>query len=136
MEEHRRRLLRDPGIVRNRLKITAAINNAGRFREIQREFGSFDRYVWRFVGGKPIRNRFRTLREMDCGYADKTGLRLVHAGETVRRASEGIAATGAGLATGRGRMYGSGGRAVVEIDLDSLYDTLQGASRRGYSVEG
>ena len=59
-----RRLLGDAGIVRNRLKITAAINNAGRFREIQREFGSFDRYVWRFVGGKPIRNRFRTLREI------------------------------------------------------------------------
>ena len=59
-----RRLLHDAGIVRNRLKITAAINNAGRFREIQREFGSFDRYVWRFVGGKPIRNRFRTLGEI------------------------------------------------------------------------
>ena len=59
-----RRLLRDAGIVRNRLKITAAINNAGRFREIQREFGSFDRYVWRFVGGKPIRHRFHTLREI------------------------------------------------------------------------
>jgi len=59
-----RRLLRDAGIVRNRLKITAAITNARRFREIQREFGSFDRYVWQFVGGKPIRNRFRTLREI------------------------------------------------------------------------
>jgi len=58
------RLLGDAGIIRNRLKITAAINNAGRFREIQREFGSFDRYVWRFVGGKPIRNRFRALREI------------------------------------------------------------------------
>ncbi len=59
-----RRLLADPGIIRNRLKITAAINNASRFREVQREFGSFDRYVWGFVGGKPIRNRFRTLREI------------------------------------------------------------------------
>ena len=69
-------------------------------------------------------------------YVDRTGLRMVHAGETIRRASEGVAASGGGLATGRGRMYGSGGRAVIEIDLDSLYDTMQSASRRGYSTEG
>ncbi len=59
-----RRLLADPGIVRNRLKITAAMTNAKHFRDIQREFGSFDRYVWQFVGGKPIRHRFRALREI------------------------------------------------------------------------
>lgn len=55
------RLLADTGLVRNRLKIEAAIENARRFLDIQREFGSFDRYIWRFVGGKPIKNR-RTRR--------------------------------------------------------------------------
>jgi len=58
------RLLEDPGIIRNRLKIEAAINNARRFLEVQKEFGSFDRYIWGFVEGKPIRNRFRTLSEL------------------------------------------------------------------------
>ena len=46
-------LLQNPGIIRNRLKIAAAINNAARFLEIQREFGSFSHYQWQFVGGKP-----------------------------------------------------------------------------------
>ncbi len=49
-------LLRDPGIVRNRLKIEAAIRNAEAFLAVQREFGSFDAYLWRFVAGKPIQN--------------------------------------------------------------------------------
>lgn len=53
------RLLGDAGIVRNRQKVEAAINNARRFLEIQEEFGSFDAYVWRFVDGKPIVNRRR-----------------------------------------------------------------------------
>jgi DNA-3-methyladenine glycosylase I len=53
------KLLRDPGIVRNRQKIEAAVNNAGCFLEVQDEFGSFDRYVWGFVGGEPIVNRWR-----------------------------------------------------------------------------
>lgn len=48
------RLLLNPGIIRNRLKIEAAINNARKFLEIQKEFGSFDKYCWQFVGGKPI----------------------------------------------------------------------------------
>lgn len=52
-------LLSDPGIVRNRLKIAAAIQNARSFLAVQREFGSFDRYVWSFVGGKPKVNRRR-----------------------------------------------------------------------------
>jgi len=59
-----RRLLADPGIVRNRLKIEAAINNACRFLEVQAQFGSFDDYIWRFVDGKPIMNRFKTLTEI------------------------------------------------------------------------
>ncbi|HEY4689908.1 MAG TPA: DNA-3-methyladenine glycosylase I [Anaerolineae bacterium] len=59
-----RRLLADAGIVRNRLKIEAAIGNARRFLEVQDEFGTFDRYIWRFVDGRPIRNRFRALAEI------------------------------------------------------------------------
>ena len=58
------RLLADPGIIRNRLKITATVTNAQRFLDVQEEFGSFDSYVWRFVGGKPIRHGFRTLSEL------------------------------------------------------------------------
>ncbi len=57
-----RRLLADPGIVRNRLKIAATIANARAFLAVQREFGSFDRYLWAFVGGQPRVNRRRSLR--------------------------------------------------------------------------
>jgi len=57
-------LLADAGIVRNRLKVDAAIANAKAFLQIQKEFGSFDAYVWRFVGGKPRRNRPKTSREI------------------------------------------------------------------------
>jgi DNA-3-methyladenine glycosylase I len=59
-----RRLLADAGIVRNRLKILAAINNARRFLEVQKEFGSFDRYLWGFVGGKPVVSRLKSFSEM------------------------------------------------------------------------
>jgi len=52
------RLLADPGIIRNRAKIEATLDNARRFLEIQQEFGSFDAYVWRFVDGRPIVNRW------------------------------------------------------------------------------
>jgi DNA-3-methyladenine glycosylase I len=58
------RLLANPGIIRNRAKILAAINNAQRFLEIQKEFGAFDKYIWQFVGGKPIQHRFKTLAEI------------------------------------------------------------------------
>jgi DNA-3-methyladenine glycosylase I len=57
-------LLANPGIIRNRLKINAAIQNARAFLEAQREFGSFDAYVWRFVGGRPRRNRWRWLKQI------------------------------------------------------------------------
>ncbi|MEP7028983.1 MAG: DNA-3-methyladenine glycosylase I [Candidatus Eisenbacteria bacterium] len=60
----RRALLADAGIVRNRLKIDSAIRNAAVFLELQREFGSFDEYVWRFVGGTPIVRRPRTLQDV------------------------------------------------------------------------
>lgn len=58
------RLLADPGIIRNRLKISAAIDNARRFLEVQDEFGSFDAYIWGFLDGKPIKNSFRSLSEL------------------------------------------------------------------------
>ena len=59
-----RRLLSDPGIVRNRLKIAATIANARAFLAVQRETGSFSRYLWSFVGGKPRVNRRRAMREV------------------------------------------------------------------------
>jgi DNA-3-methyladenine glycosylase I len=55
------RLLRNDGIVRNRLKIAAAIENAKSFLAVKKEFGSFDAYIWSFVRGKPIQNRWRVL---------------------------------------------------------------------------
>lgn len=54
-------LLKNEGIVRNRLKIDAAVTNAQAFLEVQREYGSFDRYIWGFVGGKPLRARHRSI---------------------------------------------------------------------------
>jgi len=59
-----KRLLADAGIIRNRLKIQGAINNARRFLEVQKEFGTFDRYIWGFVNGKPVHNRLRSFRDM------------------------------------------------------------------------
>jgi DNA-3-methyladenine glycosylase I len=59
-----RELLRNPGIIRNRLKIQAAVQNARAFLEVVDEFGSFDRYIWRFVGGKPLHNRRARLRDI------------------------------------------------------------------------
>jgi DNA-3-methyladenine glycosylase I len=58
------RLLADPGIVRNRLKIGAAIDNARAFLRVQEEFGSFDAYVWGFVAGETIQNEWRTMAEI------------------------------------------------------------------------
>jgi DNA-3-methyladenine glycosylase I len=57
-------LMKNPGIVRNRLKIDAAISNASAFLAVQREFGSFDRYIWQFVGGTPRQNRWRRLKHI------------------------------------------------------------------------
>jgi DNA-3-methyladenine glycosylase I len=56
-------LLNNPGIIRNEQKIVAAINNAQHFLEVQAEFGSFDRYIWRFVNGKPIVHKLRRLKD-------------------------------------------------------------------------
>ncbi|PYJ03405.1 MAG: DNA-3-methyladenine glycosylase I [Verrucomicrobia bacterium] len=59
-----KKLLADPGLVRNRLKIAAAIQNASAFLAVQREFGSFDAYLWRFVGGRPILNQWKSLKQI------------------------------------------------------------------------
>ena len=58
------KLLQDPGIIRNRLKVESAVSNARAFLETQAEFGSFDRYIWDFVDGEPIVNRFKTLKQV------------------------------------------------------------------------
>ena len=57
-------LLADPGIVRNKLKVAAAIQNAKAFLELREEFGSFDTYIWRFVGGALKKNAFRSLKQI------------------------------------------------------------------------
>ncbi len=59
-----KRLLADAGIIRNRLKIGAAISNAQQFLKVQQEFGSFDQYIWQFVGGKPKQNKFKSLKQI------------------------------------------------------------------------
>ncbi len=57
-------LLKDPGIIRNRLKIAATISNAQAFLEVQNEFGTFDSYLWRFVDGKPIQNAWKQHKQV------------------------------------------------------------------------
>jgi DNA-3-methyladenine glycosylase I len=59
-----RRLLADPGIIRNRGKIAATITNARHFLDVQRDFGSFNRYVWSFVNGRPVHHRFRRMTDL------------------------------------------------------------------------
>jgi len=73
-ERKMRALLADGGIIRNRLKITSAIQNAKAYLEVQRQFGSFDAYIWRFVGGKPKRNSWRTLREIPARTAESESM--------------------------------------------------------------
>jgi DNA-3-methyladenine glycosylase I len=58
------KILEDPGIVRNKLKVAAAVNNAQRFLAVQAEFDGFARYIWSFVGGKPIQNRWAAKRDV------------------------------------------------------------------------
>ncbi len=63
-EARLQKLLANPGLVRNRLKIAAAVTNARAFLALRQEFGSFDAYLWRFAGGQPIRNAWRTVAEV------------------------------------------------------------------------
>lgn len=69
-----RRLLADPGIVRNRTKIAAAVGNARAFLRVQEEFGSVDRYVWGFVDGRPLQNRTRRPGDIPVKTAISTAL--------------------------------------------------------------
>jgi len=57
-------LVKNPDIIRNRMKIEASVNNARMFLKVQEEFGSFDNYCWRFVGGKPIVNKWKVLKDV------------------------------------------------------------------------
>ena len=59
-----KRLMNDSGIVRNRAKIDATVNNAQRFIEVRKEFGTFAKYMWSWVGGKPLVNRMRTMKDV------------------------------------------------------------------------
>ena len=68
------KLLANPGIVRNRLKVESAVNNARAFLKIQEEFGSFDAYIWPFVGGKPKQNRWRKMKEVPTRTAESDAL--------------------------------------------------------------
>ena len=63
-EDKYRELLRDEGIIRNRLKITSAINNARAFLKVQQEFGTFDAYIWQFTDGEPVVNRRESLSQL------------------------------------------------------------------------
>jgi len=65
--KQRKRLLADTGIVRNRAKIDSAIRNAQAFLDVQKEFGSFDRYQWDFVGGAPIQNHWKRMSQLPAG---------------------------------------------------------------------
>jgi len=57
-------LMKDAGIIRNQLKINSAVSNAKAFLEVRKEFGTFDKYIWSFVNGKPIKNKFKSLKEI------------------------------------------------------------------------
>ena len=59
-----KRLLSNPGIIRNRLKIAATVTNAQKFLEVQRNFGSFDRYIWQFTNGKSIQHHFKSMSQI------------------------------------------------------------------------
>lgn len=67
-------LMKDAGIIRNRAKIVAAVNNAARFLDVQEEFGSFDAYIWRFVGGRPIVHHLRELQDYPATSAESDAL--------------------------------------------------------------
>ena len=68
------KLLADPAIVRNRLKVRSAVSNAKAFLAIQKEFASFDRYIWEFVSGKPIQNRWKTMEQLPVTSAQSDAL--------------------------------------------------------------
>ena len=67
-------LLADPGIVRNRLKVAAAVTNAKAYLSVQKEFGTFDSYVWSFVGGTPLVNHWKTLKQIPASTPESDAL--------------------------------------------------------------
>jgi DNA-3-methyladenine glycosylase I len=69
-----KKLLANAGIIRNRLKIKAATQNARAFLAVQKEFGSFNRYIWQFVSGKPIRNGWRSLKQLPARTAESDAM--------------------------------------------------------------
>lgn len=69
-----KQLLADPGIVRNRLKVAASIQNAKSFLAVQKEFGSFDAYIWQFTGGKPLVNARRAMKEVPARTAESDAM--------------------------------------------------------------
>lgn len=69
-----KKLLADEGIVRNKLKINAAITNAKAFLEVKKEFGTFDKYVWRFTGGKPIQNAWKSHQQIPARTAESDAM--------------------------------------------------------------
>jgi len=73
-EKRVEKLLQNPGIIRNQLKIRSAITNAKQFLELQSEFDSFDRYIWRFVDGRPRVNRFKTMAEIPARSAESDAM--------------------------------------------------------------
>jgi DNA-3-methyladenine glycosylase I len=73
-EKKKEKLLSDPGIIRNKLKVNASINNAKFFLATQKEFGSFDKYIWSFVGGKTIKNKFKNLTEVPANTAESDAM--------------------------------------------------------------
>jgi len=68
------KLMQDAGIIRNQLKIRSSITNARAFMEIQKEFGSFDKYIWQFVGGKPIKNKWKSHTEVPVTTAESDAM--------------------------------------------------------------
>ena len=84
-----RALLRDPGIVRNRQKVVSAVTNARAFLEVQREFGSFDRFIWRFTANRPVQNR----RRSDRGIPARTPLSDAVSAELRRRGFKFVGST-------------------------------------------
>ena len=67
-------LLRNPGIVRNKLKVASAVGNAKAFLQVQKEFGSFDRYIWQFVGGKPRVNARKSMKQVPAQTAESDAM--------------------------------------------------------------
>ncbi len=68
------KLLADPGIVRNKLKVNAAVVNAQKYLDVQQEYGSFSKYIWSFVGGKPLQNRWKTMADVPVSTAESDAM--------------------------------------------------------------